>query len=91
MDFRVELHLSEQAQYGELPAALNVFLQGFVDGGLLRLVTAGYERFVEEPVIDGEVKNYLVPRALPLVTSFCTRQLMSSPTQISSSDGHAMP
>ena len=33
--------------------------------------------------------SYLLP--MPLVTSFCTRQLMSSATQISSSDGHAMP
>ena len=28
--------------------------------------------------------------AVPFTTSFCTRQLSSSPTQISFSDGHAM-
>jgi hypothetical protein len=32
--------------------------------------------------------RYLVPR--PLVTSFCTRQFSSSPTQISFSEGQAM-
>ena len=31
-----------------------------------------------------------VARPLPLITSFCTRQLMSLPTQISSSDGQAI-
>jgi hypothetical protein len=34
--------------------------------------------------------RYLVAVAPFFVTSFCTRQLISSPTQISFSDGHAI-
>ena len=39
---------------------------------------------------ETEVPSYLLAVAPFLVTSFCTRQLISSPTQISFSDGHAM-
>ena len=47
---------------------------------------------IEEAAEGGlpEPISYLVAVVPFFVTSFCTRQLISSPTQISFSEGHAM-